>query len=104
MRAKKRKIIDGLSHWFCPGCKKWLLPGEYNCNKNTKNGLQSYCRECQRTKNWNTNIIVTEAVKEGLKCFGCGVYFTQKNGDFAVCGDCFKHPKNELPLSKYLET
>jgi len=33
---------------FCPKCENSKLHDEFNKNKNRKDGLQNYCRECQK--------------------------------------------------------
>jgi hypothetical protein len=103
MMAKKPKIIDGVIHWYCPGCKAWLPFDNYNHNVNTKNGLQSHCRLCQKGKQWQRDVRVTAAVLTGLKCASCGIYFTEKNEKPSACTDCFKRQDNKYPASKYPE-
>ena len=102
MTAKKPKIIDDITHWYCPGCRTWLPAGDYNHNINTKNGLQSHCRICQKGKMWHRDVQATAAVISGLKCACCGIYFTQENEAPSACVDCFKR-KEDYPLSKYPE-
>lgn len=40
---------------FCPSCKQYKKPSEFNKNKSRKNGLQSHCKECfkKRYRNYN---------------------------------------------------
>ena len=35
---------------FCPKCKKTLLLKSFGKNKNKKDGLQNYCKECRKTQ------------------------------------------------------
>lgn len=46
MRAKRPRIIDGITVWQCSTCREWLLPEAFYPDKRTSNGLKSQCKAC----------------------------------------------------------
>ena len=66
----------------CYGCKKELSIDNFTKNKNTKDGLSYYCRDCTK-KNYNLNkykhsdnkeeyesVIIDELIKHGIEIDG----------------------------------
>ena len=51
MRLERRGVMDdmfGRPEKQCACCGRFLEHHQFNVSKNSKDGLQSYCKECQK--------------------------------------------------------
>ena len=60
MRAKTPCTINGVQHWRCARCERWLPSAGYYSAKRAPNGLKAQCKECHlegalRTRNRDTS-------------------------------------------------
>ena len=67
---------------YCAKCGKLKAPHEYNKRSATKDGLQSYCRECQRGYSVAHEEISAELLREidshwETRILPCGVKYFQ---------------------------
>ena len=54
MQRRKPKKIDGIDHWLCPTCGRWLPKKSYYSSKVTWNKITSQCRNCHIRGSVNT--------------------------------------------------
>lgn len=114
MRARKTKIVDGVTLFLCgrTGCNQWLPKSGYYQNATAKNRISSYCKSCLK-KVSNTGKIsklkkeVEGDIEIGKRCSLCTIQFNLPNGYPVVCADCLKRSirkkQNTLPLSRLRE-
>ena len=51
MRLERRGVMDdmfGRPEKRCACCGRFLEHSQFNASRNSKDGLQSYCKECQK--------------------------------------------------------
>ena len=44
----EHKVIDGIEYKWCYKCKQWKPLSEFSKDKTRKDGLQPYCKECNK--------------------------------------------------------
>ncbi len=47
---RKPKVVDGVNHWYCRPCNRWLPPESFRPDDKLSSGLASNCKECVSLK------------------------------------------------------
>lgn len=48
IKLRETKEIDGETHMRCSKCRTWKPEDQFNANRHTRSGRQSFCKPCQK--------------------------------------------------------